>query len=157
MRKYWKLVGAVLVVAILAGVMVAAVPAVKPDQGGRQLITLMDNVTVPDAEDSVPGEVVSEFINVEDFSEFKGFFTWDGPTSGTGTFSVAIIESFDGSDALVSPGVIGEGVPTATGEAGDYKLVFPVTQGPWRYLAARVTNFNETTPQTVSVFLYAVA
>ena len=156
MRKYWKLVGAVLVVAILAGVMVAAVPAVKPDQGGRQLITLMDNVTVPDAEDSVPGEVVPESINVEDCSEFKGFFTWDGPTSGTGTFSVAIIESVDGSDALVSPGVIGEGVLAATGEAGDYKLVFPVTQGPWRYLAARVTNFNETSPQTVSVFLYAV-
>jgi len=49
MVKYWKLLGVVLAVAILAGVLVAAVPAVKPDQGGSEpkLFTLLDEVNVP--------------------------------------------------------------------------------------------------------------
>ena len=41
MAKCWKLLGALLVVGVMAAVMVAAVPAANSGQVGPQLITLL--------------------------------------------------------------------------------------------------------------------
>ena len=48
MTRYWKLVGVVLAIAVLAVVMVAAVPAAKPgpEGGGAQLFTLIDGESI---------------------------------------------------------------------------------------------------------------
>lgn len=85
MPKYWKLVGATLAVAILAGVLVAAVPAVKPDKGGPepQIITLFDGEVIDKG-----GTSDSAYVKVEGFSKLKVFATWEGPT-GEGSVQVA--------------------------------------------------------------------
>ena len=83
-------------VATLAGVLVAAVPTVKPDQGGgAQLFTLVDNVEL-----AARTSMTYDFVDVQGFSQFRGFFTWESGTASTGNINIHFIESFDGTNSV---------------------------------------------------------
>jgi len=71
MARYWKLLGALLVVGVLAAVMVAAVPAVKPDQGESvpRLILLFEDETIP-----VASQVTTPFLNTHDCGSLSIFY-----------------------------------------------------------------------------------
>jgi len=158
MVRYWKLVGIVLVAAILAGVLVAAVPGVKPDQGGgAQLFTLVDSVELP-----ARTSMTYEFVDVQGFSQFRGFFTWESGTANeAGNMSIHFIESFDGTNSVeVDPIVASRTADSDTlDNLGDYQVHFQATglddrSGPFRYLAAEISNDSDAA-QTMSAFLWA--
>jgi len=148
MAKYWKLVGVVLVVAILAAVMVAAMPAANSGQVGPQLITLLDDVRVG------RGGTDSAYVNVEGFSKFKGFVRWEGP-QGPGDLLIEFVESMDGV-VDTEANVASHSIPIDIGAPADFSLRFKdVGVLPLRYLKVHVSTTTAKT-QTVSVFLYAV-
>ena len=152
MVRYWKLVGAVAAVAILAVVLVAAVPAANSGEVEPQLITLLDDVRVG------LGGTDSAYVNVEGFSKFKGFVRWEGPQA-PGDLQLEFVESMDGVVDVVNTeaNVASHSFPTNTVPPADFSLRFQaVGIMPFRYLKARVSHTNVDDPQTVSVFLYAV-
>ena len=146
MDRYRKLIGAVVAVAILAGIMVAAVPAADSGEVEPQLITLLDGVRVGLAGTD------SAYVNVEGFSEFKGFVRWEGPT-GPGNLHVEFVESMDGV-VDTEANVASHSIPIDIGAPADFSLRF-IGVSPLRYLKVHVTTTSAKT-QTVSVFLYAV-
>ena len=148
MVRYWKLVGAVVAVAMLAAVMVAAVPAANDSEVGPQLITLLDDVRVGRAGTD------SAYVNVEGFSKFKGFVRWEGP-QGPGDLLIEFVESMDGVvDTEVN--VASHSIPIDIGAPADFSLRFKdVGVLPLRYLKVHVSTTTAKT-QTVSVSLYAV-
>ncbi len=148
MDRYWKLVGAVVAVAILAAVMVAAMPAANSGQVGPQLITLLDDVRVGRAGTD------SAYVNVEGFSKFKGFVRWEGPT-GPGDLLIEFVESMDGV-VDTEANVASHSIPIDIGAPADFSLRFKdVGVLPLRYLKVNVSTTSAKT-QTLSVFLYAV-
>ncbi len=149
MVRYWKLVGAVVAVAILAAVMVAAMPATNSAQVGPQLITLMDGVRVV----GLAG-TDSAYVNVEGFSKFKGFVRWEGP-QGPGDLLIEFVESMDGV-VDTETNVASHSIPINISAPADFSLRFKdVGVLPLRYLKVNVSTTSAKT-QTVSVFLYAV-
>ena len=148
MTKYWKLLGALLVVAILAVAMVAAVPAANSDQVGPQLITLLDDVRVGRAGTD------SAYVNVEGFSKFKGFVRWEGH-QGPGDLLIEFVESMDGV-VDTETNVASHSIPINISAPADFSLRFKdVGVLPLRYLKVNVSTTSAKT-QTLSVFLYAV-
>jgi len=148
MVRYWKLVGAVLAVAILAVLLVAAVPAADSGQVGPQLITLLDDVRVGRAGTD------SAYVNVEGFSKFKGFVRWEGP-QGPGDLLIEFVESMDGV-VDTEANVASHSIPINISAPADFSLRFKdVGVLPLRYLKVHVSTTTAKT-QTVSVFLYAV-
>ena len=148
MAKYWKLVGAVVAVAILAVVLVAAVPAADSGEVEPQLITLLDDVRVWRAGTD------SAYVNVEGFSKFKGFVRWEGPQA-PGDLVIEFVESMD-KVVDTEPNVASHSIPIDIGAPADFSLRFnDVGVLPLRYLKVHVSTTTAKT-QTVSVFLYAV-
>ena len=148
MDRYWKLVGAVVAVAILAAVMVAAMPATNSAQVGPQLITLLDDVRVGRAGTD------SAYVNVEGFSKFKGFVRWEGP-QGPGHLLIEFVESMDGV-VDTETNIASHSIPIDIGAPADFSLRFKdVGVLPLRYLKVNVSTTSAKT-QTLSVFLYAV-
>ena len=148
MDRYWKLVGAVVAVAILAAVMVAAMPAANSAQVEPQLITLLDDVRVGRAGTD------SAYVNVEGFSKFKGFVRWEGP-QGPDDLLIEFVESMDG--VVDTEGdFASHSLPTDIGAPADFSLRFKdVGVLPLRYLKVHVSTTTAKS-QTVSIFLYAV-
>jgi len=161
MGKYWKLIGIVLAVAVFAGVMVAAVPGVKPDQGGAepQLFTLLDNVEVP------PGDflffkaspIESHYLDVSGFSKFKVFSRTTSPpesgVTGKGIF-FQFTESMDGLTDTGGGGLLSQSNSGFT-EPVDSSFVLP-NPLPIRYLKVSVFSHPAAENHNLSVFLYAV-
>ena len=148
MDRYWKLVGAVVAVAILAAVMVAAMPATNSAQVGPQLITLLDDVRVGRAGTD------SAYVNVEGFSKFKGFVRWEG-LQGPGDLLIEFVESMDGVVDTETT-VASHSIPIDISAPADFSLRFKdVGVLPLRYLKVHVSTTTAKS-QTVSIFLYAV-
>ena len=148
MAKYWKLVGAVVAVAILAVVLVAAVSAADSGEVEPQLITLLDDVRVGRAGTD------SAYVNVEGFSKFKGFVRWEG-LQGPGDLLIEFVESMDGV-VDTETNVASHSIPINISAPADFSLRFKdVGVLPLRYLKVYVSTTTAKT-QTVSVFLYAV-
>jgi len=154
MAKYWKLLGVVLVVGILAGIMVAAVPAAKPDQSApeSQLFTLIDGESV-----GIGGTFDSDYIDVSGFTQFKGFVRWDGSANAGGSVFGAFIESLDGvTDVSLSSPSASNTTAIAISSGGDFTVFFNPALGPYKHLKAQAWHTSTTDAQTISVFLYAV-
>jgi len=165
MGKNWMMVGAVLAMVVLAAVLVAAVPAAKPDQGdGTQLFTLVDSVELP-----ARTSMTYEFVDVQGFSQFRGFFTWESGSAAAGNINIHFLESFDGTNSVKKDPIVVSGRADVSELAflGDYRVHFDIgapglqgefgldlRRGPFRYLAAEFSNDSDAA-QTVSVFLLA--
>jgi len=155
----WILLGALLVVGVLAVVMVAAVPAVKPDQGGSgpQLFTLLDNVAVPVGNPlAVPIE--SEYVDVSKFPNLRVFTRVSSDPSVGGEIRVRFTESVDGVvDAVHNGGMVEDFDPDVSNfSSPPFDETHQFFQNmPRQYIIVVITDNTSPDEHTLSVFLHA--
>ena len=123
MAKYWKLLGALLVVGVLAAVMVAAVPAAKGGQNVPRLIPLFEETVNL----SPGGEATTPFLNTHDCGSLSVFMAADSSLARS-HIVIDLIVSGDGEGEhglIHRSGALRLLDVSATGG----KLVYPVLEG----------------------------
>jgi len=154
MAKYWKLVGALLVVGVLVGFLIyGGVDAAKPQpepEIGATLFTLLFEENVPTG---VPlgTPIVSDFVDVSGFSTFRVYTRTASQSNIDRSITFIVTESVDGEVEARFGATGGLGHRVLSG----LDMAHSVPSNPYRFLGVKVTANNSGEAHTFSVFLYA--
>jgi len=130
------------------------------DESHSQLFTLVDGEEIPPGGE--PTQIEFPYVNVEGFTGYKVFLRLNSatpPEPNQPSVRVTLMESVDGikRDASVWNGTVeNETNNTTKSTQLDADNVDKNARPPYRFLSARIHNDSTDTPQTVSVFIYAV-
>ena len=160
MAKYWKLLGALLVVGVVGGLLIyGGVDAAKPQpepEIGATLFTLLNEVNVPMG---VPlgTPIVSDFVDVSGFSTFRVFTRTTSQSDIDRSITFIVTESLDGAveARFGATGGLGHRV-FVPDVPPPFDMAHNIPSHPRRYLGVKVTANNSGEAHTFSVFLYAV-
>ena len=109
------------------------------------------------AENPLVSPIVSDFVDVSEFSEFRVFTRTTSQSDIDRSITFIVTESIDGivDSRLGATGGLGHRVSGIVPDVPPFDMAHDVPSDPYRFLGVKVTANNSGDAHTFSVFLYA--